>query len=150
SRGLVRILSRPRITTQNNIAATVRQGVQLPIVTAAQLGGPPTVTYVPAFLRLTVTPQITAEGTIFMNVDLENTSADRGNAVGGNPALLTQQAQTQVLVTDGGTAVIAGVIQTQNSINVTQVPLLGNIPVVGNLFKHRSVSTSSGELIFFI
>jgi type IV pilus assembly protein PilQ len=150
SRGLLKILSRPRVVTQNNIQALVKQGVRVPIVTQAQLGGPPTVTYVDAFLRLTVVPQITSEGTIFLNVDVENTSPDFGHAVQGNPTLITQQATTQVLVTDGGTVVVGGVIQTQNSVSVDQVPLLGNIPYLGNLFKHRNVSTSNSELIFFI
>jgi len=150
SRGLLKILSRPRVVTQNNIQAVVKQGVKVPVVTAAQLGGPPTVTYVDAFLRLTVTPQITSEGTIFLNVDVENTLPDFGNEVGGNPTLITQQATTQVLVTDGGTVVIGGVIQTQNSVSLEQVPLLGDIPYLGNLFKHRSVKTSNQELIFFI
>src|SRR6185436_12973285 len=150
SRGLLKILSRPRVVTQNNVQALVRQGVRVPIVTQAQLGGPPTVTYVDAFLRLTVVPQITSEGTIFLNVDVENTSPDFGHAVQGNPTLITQQATTQVLVTDGGTVVVGGVIQTQNSVSIDQVPLLGSIPYLGNLFKHRAVSTSNSELIFFI
>src|SRR5450631_200200 len=150
SRGLLKVLSRPRVVTQNNIQAVVRQGVRVPIVTQAQLGGPPTVTYVDAFLRLTVVPQITSENTIFLNVDVENTTPDFGHEVQGNPTLITQQATTQVLVTDGGTVVIGGVIQTQDSVNITQVPLLGDIPYLGNLFKHRSVQTSNQELIFFI
>ncbi|HEX6906745.1 MAG TPA: type IV pilus secretin PilQ, partial [Terriglobales bacterium] len=150
SRGLLKILSRPRVVTQNNIQAVVRQGFRIPVVTQAQLGGPPTVTYVDAFLRLTVTPQITAENTIFLNVDVENTTPDFSRQVQGNPTLITQQATTQVLVTDGGTVVIGGVIQTQNSLNVQQVPVLGNIPVFGNLFKRTTVSTSTQELIFFI
>src|SRR5882724_1331564 len=150
SRGLLKILSRPRIVTQNNIQAVVRQGVKIPVVTSAQLGGPPTVTYVDAFLRLTVTPQITSESTIFLNVDVENTSPDFSRTISGNPTLLTQQATTQVLVTDGGTVVLGGVIQTQNAVNVQQVPLLGDIPLLGNLFKHRAVSTETQELIFFI
>ncbi len=150
SRGLLKILSRPRVVTQNNIQALVRQGVRVPIVTQAQLGGPPTVTYVDAFLRLTVVPQITSEGTIFLNVDVENTTPDFGRTVQGNPTLITQQATTQVLVTDGGTVVIGGVIQTQNSVNIQQIPLLGSIPYLGNLFKRQSVSTSNQELIFFI
>jgi type IV pilus assembly protein PilQ len=150
SRGLLKILSRPRVVTQNNIQALVRQGVRVPIVTQAQLGGPPTVTYVDAFLRLTVVPQITSEGTIFLNVDVENTTPDFGHTINGNPTLITQQATTQVLVTDGGTVVIGGVIQTNNSINVAQVPLLGSIPWLGELFKHTTVSTSNQELIFFI
>jgi len=150
SRGLLKVLSRPRVVTQNNIQALVRQGVRVPIVTQAQLGGPPTVTYVDAFLRLTVTPQITSENTIFLNVDVENTTPNFGQEVQGNPELITQQATTQVLVTDGGTVVIGGVIQTQNSINISQVPLLGNLPILGNLFKHTLVNTSNQELIFFI
>jgi type IV pilus assembly protein PilQ len=150
SRGLLKVLSRPRIVTQNNISANVKQGVRVPIVTQAQLGGPPTVTYVDAFLRLTVVPQITSEGTIFLNVDVENTTPDFSHAIQGNPELITQQATTQVLVTDGGTVVIGGVIQTQNSTEISQVPLLGNIPYLGNLFKHTNVSTSNQELLFFI
>jgi type IV pilus assembly protein PilQ len=151
SRGLLKVLSRPRVVTQNNIQAVVKQGTKIPIMTAATIGAPATATYVDAFLRLTVTPQITSEGTIFLNVDVENTLPDFGHEdTNGNPALITQQATTQVLVTDGGTVVIGGVIQTQNSLSVSQVPLLGDIPYLGNLFKHRSVTTSNSELIFFI
>jgi type IV pilus assembly protein PilQ len=150
SKGLAKILSRPRVVTQNNITAVVKQGFKIPVVTQAQLGGPSTTTYIDAVLRLTVTPQITAEGTIFLAVDVENTTPDQSLAVGGQPALLTQQATTQVLVTDGGTVVIGGVIQTQNSVDVNQVPLLGDIPVLGNLFKRRTVKTTTQELIFFI
>ncbi|HEU4413240.1 MAG TPA: type IV pilus secretin PilQ [Candidatus Angelobacter sp.] len=152
SRGLLKILSRPHIVTQNNISALIRQGTRIPIVTQAQLGGPPTVTYIDAFLRLTVIPQITAENTIFLNVDVENTVPDFSRVSGSqlNPTLNTQQATTQVLVTDGGTVVIGGVIQTQNSVAISQVPLLGSIPYLGNLFKHTNVNTSTAELIFFI
>jgi type IV pilus assembly protein PilQ len=150
SRGLAKILSRPRVITQNNVRAEVKQGVRLPIVTQAQLSGPPTVTYVEAVLRLTVTPQITVENTIFLNIELQNDTPDFQNSVQGNPSIITQSETTQVLVTDGGTVVIGGVIQTQNSVNIRQIPLLGNIPVFGNLFKRRTVSTSTQELIFFI
>ncbi len=150
SRGLLKVLSRPRVVTQNNMQAMVKQGVKVPVVTAAQLGGPPTVSFFEAFLRLTVTPQITAERTIFMNLDVENTTPDFGRSIAGNPSMTTQQEQTAVLVQDGGTVMIGGVIQTQNSVTVSQVPLLGSIPVLGNLFKRRAVSTSTQELIFFI
>ncbi len=150
SRGLLKILSRPRIVTQNNITAVVRQGYRLPIVTQSQLGGPPTTSYIDAFLRLTVTPQITVENTIFLAVDVENTVPDNSIAVQGNPGLATQQATTQVLVTDGGTVMIGGVIQTTNAVTVTQVPFLGNVPILGNIFKNRSVQTQTQELIFFL
>jgi type IV pilus assembly protein PilQ len=152
SRGLLKILSRPHITTQNNISAMIKQGSRIPVVTQAQLGGPPTVTYTDAFLRLTVIPQITAENTIFLSIDVENTVPDFSRVTGSqlNPTLNTQQATTQVLVTDGGTVVIGGVIQTQNNVAISQVPLLGSIPLLGNLFKHTNVNTSTAELIFFI
>jgi type IV pilus assembly protein PilQ len=151
SRGLLKVLSRPRVVTQNNIQAVVKQGVKIPIMTAASLGAPATATYVDAFLRLTVTPQITSEGTIFLNVDVENTLPNFGQEdSNGNPELITQQATTQVLVTDGGTVVIGGVIQTQNTLSISQVPVLGDIPYIGNLFKHRTVNTENQELIFFI
>jgi type IV pilus assembly protein PilQ len=150
SRGLLKVLSRPRVVTQNNILAVVKQGVRIPAVTAAQLNGPPTVTYIDAMLKLTVTPQITVENTIFLNVDVENTTPDFGHAINQNPTLITQQATTQVLVTDGGTVVIGGVIQTSNSVSIAQVPLLGSIPWLGNLFKHQTLTSSNQELIFFI
>ena len=152
SRGLVKILSRPRVVTQNNIAALIRQGQRIPVVTQAQLGGPPTVTYIDAFLRLTVTPQITADNTIFLLLDVENTTPDFTHVTGAqlNPTLNTQQTTTQVLVSDGQTVVIGGVIQTQNSLAVNQVPVLGSIPLLGNLFKHTRIDTSTSELLFFI
>src|SRR5215472_17500498 len=125
SRGLLKVLSRPHVVTQNNLEAIVRQGVRVPVVTQAQLGGPPTVQYIDAFLRLKVTPQITAENTIFLNLDLENTVPDftKTTTSQPNPTLNTQQATTNVLVTDGGTVVIGGVIQTQNNSNISQVPI---------------------------
>ena len=150
SRGLLKILSRPRVVTQNNIQAVVKQGVRIPIVTASQLNGPATTTYIDAFLRLTVTPQITVENTIFLNVDVENTTPDFSNQVNNQPTLDTQQATTQVLVTDGGTVVIGGVIQTNNALNIKQTPLLGSIPWLGNLFREKSVTSTNQELIFFL
>ena len=152
SRGLLKILSRPRVVTQNNIQAVVKQGVRIPAITAAQLGGPSTITYIDAVLRLTVTPQITVDNTIFLNVDVENDTPDYTHAAtaGGNPSINTEQATTQVLVTNGGTVVIGGVIQTNNSVSIAQVPLLGSIPWLGNLFKHQTVNSSNQELIFFI
>lgn len=150
SRGLLKILSRPHVVTQNNIQAVVKQGMRIPVVTQAQLSGPPTVTYIEAVLRLTVTPQITIDNTIFMNVDIENTQPDFSTQIQGNPVFLTQQTTTQVLVSDGGTVMIGGVIQTQNSVTTNQVPFLGNVPVLGNLFKHRVVNNLTQELIFII
>ncbi len=152
SRGLAKVLSRPRIMTQNNIRAVIKQGQRIPVVTAAQLGGPPSVTYVDAVLRLTVTPQITADNTIFLDIDVENTTPDFSKVNGSqlNPVLNTAQSTTQVLISDGGTVVIGGVIATSNQLAISQVPLLGNIPLLGHLFRHTLVSTQTQELIFFI
>jgi len=150
SRGLIKILSRPTVATQDNIPAIIEQGVKIPIVTPSQLGGPPTVQFVNAFLQLSVTPQITRENTIFLNIDVENTTPDFARGVQGNPTLLTQHVKTQVLVSDGGTIMIGGVIRTTNSLAIRQVPLLGSIPILGNLFKNRAVATETQELMFFI
>jgi type IV pilus assembly protein PilQ len=134
--------------TQSNIKAEVKQGVKIPVYTASTANANSSVSYVDAVLRLSVTPQITADNTIFLMVDVENTQPS--GEINSNYILTTQQATTQVLVTDGGTVVIGGVIQTTNSVSTTQTPVLGDIPWLGNLFKTRSVSTETDELIFFI
>jgi type IV pilus assembly protein PilQ len=136
--------------TQSNVKAEVKQGVKLPVVTSATANSNATTSYIDSVLRLSVTPQITADNTIFLTVDVENTQPEGTANSQGNFILTTQQTTTQVLVTDGGTVVIGGVIQTSNSVSTTQTPFLGNIPWLGNLFKERFVKTETDELIFFI
>jgi type IV pilus assembly protein PilQ len=149
SRGLGKLLSRPKIITQSNVEAIVQQGVRIPIQTS--INNTITTQYINVVLRLTVTPQITAEGTVFLRADIENTGINPGIArINGVPALNTQQATTQVLVSNGGTVFFGGVIQTENNLTEQQVPLLGSIPLVGNLFKRRATSSSTNELLFFI
>lgn len=151
SRGLAKVLSRPRVITQNNIKAVIKQGQRFPVVTQAQLGGPPTVQYIDALLRMQVTPQITADNTIFLDIDVENTTIQTSQSANQtNPTLNTSQSTTSVLVSDGETVVIGGVIVTSNLINIEQVPLLGSIPILGNLFKHTNINTTTQELLFFI
>jgi type IV pilus assembly protein PilQ len=102
-------------------------------------------------LQLEVTPQITIEGTIFMDVLVENTQIDQGiPRVQGIPALDTQSAQTKVLVADGGTVVIGGIIVNTQNVNISEVPLVGSLPLIGNLFKRTTVSIQSQELLFFL
>ena len=146
---LAKVLSRPRVITQSNVKAEVKQGVRLPVVTAATANAQATTSYIDAELRLTVTPQITADNTIFLNVDVENTQPGQVTS-NGNYELITEQATTQVLVTNGGTVVIGGVIQTTNTVTVAQTPMLGSIPWLGSLFRTRNVATDTEELIFFI
>ena len=149
SKGVGKLLSSPQLVTQNNSMAVVKQGVQIPIQTT--INNTISVQYIDAVLKLQVTPQITADGNVFMDVLVENTQVDSGiPLVQGTPALSTQSAQTKVLVGDGGTVVIGGVMVNQQQTTINQVPLLGNIPLIGNLFKETSINVQSQELLFFI
>lgn len=149
SRGVGKLLSSPQLVTQNNATAIVKQGTQVPIQTT--INNTISVQYVDAVLKLQVTPQITADGNVFMDVLVENTQIDNGvPLVNGIPALDTQSAQTKVLIGDGGTVVIGGVMVSQQQTNVFQVPLLGSVPLIGHLFKETSVNVSSQELLFFL
>lgn len=146
--GDVKVLSSPRIATQNNQKATIEQGVQIPVVstTATQIN----VEFISASLKLEVTPQITNEGTVIMDVKVENSSPDFINRVGDVPPIITQRTQTQVLVADGGTAVIGGIFKLNDSVTQASVPGFGKIPGLGWLFKNRSVNRKNTELLIFI
>jgi type IV pilus assembly protein PilQ len=149
SKGVGKLLSKPRIVTQNNEKATVKQGTKIPIQTT--INNTISIQYIDAVLKLEVTPQITAEGTVFMDVLVENTQIDNGiTRIQGIPALDTQSAETKILVQDGGTVVIGGVIISQQRTDVQQTPVIGSLPVIGNLFKRTSVNVTSQELLFFL
>jgi len=149
AKGVGKLLSKPRIVTQNNEKAVIKQGVKLPIQTT--INNTISVQFIDAVLQLEVTPQITIEGTIFMDVLVENTQIDQGiPRVQGIPALDTQSAQTKVLVADGGTVVIGGIIVNTQNVNISEVPLVGSLPLIGNLFKRTTVSIQSQELLFFL
>ncbi|HXZ19402.1 MAG TPA: type IV pilus secretin PilQ [Candidatus Acidoferrales bacterium] len=149
TRSAGKLLSKPKVITQNNQPALVKQGTKIPVQTV--VNNTISTEFIDAVLKLQVTPQITAEGTIYMDVDVENTAIDTGiPRVMGIPALDTQEAQTKVLVADGGTVVIGGVIISSQSTEVDQTPFLGSIPLIGHLFRHTLISTSSTELLFFI
>ena len=149
NKGVGKLLSKPKVITQNNEKATVKQGTKIPIQTT--INNTISVQYIDAVLRLEVTPQITAEGTVFMDVVVENTQIDNGiPRVQGIPALDTQSAETKVLVADGGTVVIGGIIVTQQQTQVNQVPIVGSWPVIGYLFRRTNVNIQSQELLFFL
>lgn len=148
-RGVGKLLSKPKVITQNNQKAVVKQGTRIPVQTV--INNTISVQYVDAVLELDVTPQITAEGTIFMDVDVKNDQIDQSiPRVQGIPAIDTQEANTKVLINDGGTVVIGGIIVSQQQTTIQQVPLFGSLPVIGNLFKHTTVSSQSQELLFFL
>jgi type IV pilus assembly protein PilQ len=143
-----RILSNPRVTTQNNIAAEMTQGVQIPIQVVSN--NTVTVTFRDAALTLKVTPQITAANTVIMNVNLENASPDFTRAVNGVPPINTQRAITSVLVNDGQTTVIGGIYVSQEQAQTDRTPGLGTIPLIKWLFKRDTITDQNTELLVFI
>ena len=143
-----RILSTPRVTTQNNIAAEMTQGTQIPIQTVSN--NTVTVAFKDAALTLKVTPQITAAGTVIMLVSLENSQADFSRAVNGIPPINTQRAITSVLLNDGQTTVIGGVFVSNDQTQQDRTPGLATVPLLGWLFKRDTNTTSDQELLIFI
>jgi type IV pilus assembly protein PilQ len=147
TRGQSKTLSRPTIVTQNNVPGTVLQGSQIPIQTT--INNTISIQYVSATLTLKVTPQVTEDGNVFLDISVQN--AQPGNVLtSAGPSITTQQATTQVLVPDGGTVVFGGVTVTDRKKSATYVPLLGSIPVLGHLFKSSTVQDSDKELLFFV
>jgi type IV pilus secretin PilQ/predicted competence protein len=143
-----RIISSPSVTTQNNHQAEIIQGRQIPVQTVANFTT--SVTFKNAALELRATPQITAEGTIIMDLEIRNDAADFANLVNGIPPITSQSAQTRVMIPDGGTTVIGGIYRTEDSITREKVPFLHKIPILGLLFKNFSRTKQHRELLIFI
>jgi len=150
SDGYVKIISSPRITTQNLEEANIRSGLQIPVQTVAN--NTVTVQYVDATLNLTVTPQITAEGTVILDINIRKQEAALGAAVAGgtNVPIFTRDAQTKLLVRDGGTTVIAGIYQINDQSTTDRVPFLHRIPFLGAMFRNKDVFQRHDELLIFI
>jgi type IV pilus assembly protein PilQ len=150
--GRSRTLSTPKVTTQNNQAAEIKQGVQIPIQTIAN--NTVTVIFKDAVLTLKVTPQITEAGTVILTLEVENNSPDFSRQIGTGatavPPINTQSAKTIVLVRDGATAVIGGIYQSSEENARAQTPFLGNIPILGYLFRNRTLRTANQELMIFV
>lgn len=146
--GQGRLLSTPRVTTQNNIEAQITQGIQIPIQTVAN--NTVTVTFRDAALTLLVTPQITAANTVIMRITVENASPDFSRQINGIPPIDTQRALTQVLVTNGETTVIGGIyVSREQSVN-DRTPGFYRIPLLGWLFQRNEMQDESRELLIFI
>jgi type IV pilus assembly protein PilQ len=146
--GKAKILSTPRVTTQNNKSAEITQGFQVPIQIVAN--NTVTVQFKDAALKLNVLPQITAANTVIMRVTLENATPDFSKAVNGNPSINTQRAETQVQVADGTTTVIGGILQSTETSANDSTPGISQIPLLGWLFKRTDFRTQSNELLIFI
>ncbi len=150
--GTLKIVSAPKVVTQNNKKATILSGEKIPYPTqqGGAQGGAITVAFIDANLSLEVTPQITNEGTIIMDLKVEKAEADFTRTVNGTPTILRKSIETQVLVRDGGTAVLGGVYVTNSSSGQTGVPFLANLPLVGFLFRNNTKQDKNVELLIFI
>ncbi len=148
SSGKGRLLSTPRVSTQNNVEAEITQGVQIPIQT--QANNTITVTFKDAALQLRVLPQITAAGTVIMRITIENAAPDYSRQVNGIPPIDTQRAVTSVLVSDGETTVIGGIYTSREQTVEGRTPFLHQIPLLGWLFKRDITSDENRELLIFI
>lgn len=150
SRGELRIISSPRVTTQNNVQAEILQGDQIPYQTVAN--NTVTVDFKEAALTLRVTPRITGADTVIMQVEVENSFADFARALGNPPipSIVTQRAATTVQVGDGETAVIGGIYENTRSEQRSRTPGLHRVPVLGWLFRSSARNESTDELMIFL
>lgn len=150
--GKIRIVSNPKVVTQNNKKATILSGTKIPYPTqqGGAQGGAITVAFADANLQLDVTPQITNDGTIIMDLKIEKAEADFSAAVQGTPSILRKFIETQVLVKDGGTAVLGGVYTTVTNSQTSGIPFLSKIPILGWLFRTKSNKENNTELLIFI
>lgn len=164
SKGQAKIVANPRVTALNNRPAQIESGAQIPVVTPQAAGGGGaaggenlggstvfTTTFISVPLRLSITPQITDAGTVVLRVTAENNSVNRSltNSL-GTPGIDTQRMQTEVLVPDGGTTVVGGVLLDSEGETQTRTPGISGIPVLGNLFKRKATTRNTNELLFFI
>jgi type IV pilus secretin PilQ/predicted competence protein len=150
SRGLVKIISTPKIQTQTGELASIQSGVQLPVQTT--VNNTTSVLYINATLRLDVTPQITNEGTVIMDITIQKREPVPGIniASGQNIPMTTRDAKTRLMVRDGGTAVIGGIFKVTTNDAQSMIPGLWKIPILGNLFRSRDQTESTDELMIFI
>jgi type IV pilus assembly protein PilQ len=148
SKGKARIISSPRATTQNNMPAEITQGERIPIQT--NQNNTITTQYINAALELKITPQITARGSVIMQVDIKNDIADFSKPVNGMPTIKTETAKTTVMVNDGGTIVLGGLYKINEDHSNTGVPILSRIPIIGSLFRNSRKYGKTQELMIFI
>jgi len=142
-----KIVSSPRVITADQVKALIEQGEELPYQQATSSGAT-AVQFRKAILKLEVTPQITPEGYVLLDLDVNKDSVGRPTLQGF--AIDTKHVRTQVLVENGGTVVIGGIFTQTNQEEINKVPLLGDIPYMGWLFKNRLLTTKKTELLVFI
>jgi type IV pilus assembly protein PilQ len=144
-----RVISSPRIFTLDHVQAMIQQGDQIPYPQRTEEGTISTA-FAPATLSLTVTPHITPDGKVRMEVLAKKDEADFSRTVQDVPAIRTQEAQTELLVNDGDTIVIGGIVISDFSWSEDRVPFLWRIPLLGWLFKNRQLVDEKTELLIFL
>lgn len=142
-----KIVSSPRVTTANQQTARIASGVEIPYLQAASSGAA-NIAFKKAELSLEVTPQITPDDKIIMDLEVRKDSP--GDVVAGVPAINTQNVKTQVLVSNGETAVLGGIFEQTESNSVDKIPFFGDLPIIGNAFKRRTKQDDKSELLIFI
>ncbi len=142
-----KIISSPRVVTADQMPAHIEQGQEIPYQVAT-LNGSTSIMFKHAVLSLDVTPQITPDGTVILNVDVHKDS--KGEETRGGPVINTKQVKTNVLVENGGTVVLGGIYTQEERNDVTKVPFLGDLPLFGNLFKTTGKTNNKTELLIFI
>ncbi len=148
SEGWGKVVSSPRIITMDNQSATIKQGAQIPYL-ATSAGGA-NVRFVQAALELTVSPHITSDGRIFLDIAMTNNRPDFSQTVQGQPAIQIKEASTGALVENGDTTVIGGVYAFETAESNQRVPLLSKIPLIGYLFKAKGTNISRNEMLVFV
>ncbi len=145
--GKGRIVSSPRIITADQTKALIEQGTEYPYAVTAP-NGATTLAFKKAVLKLEVTPQITPEGNIILDLDVNKDS--RGETTTQGVAIDTKHVKTQILIENGGTVVIGGIFEMEETNQENKIPVLGDVPVVGNLFKSRTKESTKREMLVFI
>jgi len=148
--GQGRIISSPKIMTANNVKAKISVGDEIPYVLPATGNTPPSVSFKEAALNLEVTPMLTPDGRVRMSVLVEKNRADFTRTVLGNPPIVKKQVTTDVIVENGGTVVLGGLFEESETQSEDKVPFLGDMPVVGNLFKNQARAAQRTELMIFL
>jgi type IV pilus assembly protein PilQ len=149
STGEGKVLSQPRVSALDNKEARITQGFSLPYLNTTSTTGA-TVQFIDAMLQLTVTPHVTPDNRIFMKVKATKNSPDSSVVVQGLPSIRKNEAETEILLSDGETAVIGGVIVVEKTQAVSKVPFFGDLPLIGWLFRHNSKTESKRELLIFL
>ncbi|RYF61391.1 MAG: type IV pilus secretin PilQ [Comamonadaceae bacterium] len=145
--GKGRVISSPRVITADQTKALIEQGEEIPYQQATSSGAT-SISFRKAVLKLEVTPQITPEGNIILTLDVSKDS--RGVNTTAGPAINTKHVQTEVLVENGGTVVIGGIFELEETNNESRIPVLGEVPVVGALFRKRERTATKTEMLVFI